>query len=121
MTGWMWVMLGSAIGGAGRFWLTGLVDRLAGAGFPWGTVTVNVAGSFVIGLAAAATDRDALPPEARLLVMPGLCGGFTTFSAFSLQTTGMLRDGLWALALGHALLAVTACVVATFAGYRIAQ
>ena len=92
----MLVAAGGAIGSVLRY-LAGLVAVAAwGDAFPWGTVLINVAGSFVIGLFAAATlEGGMLPasPALRAFVMVGLCGGFTTFSSFSLQTLELLRDG----------------------------
>ncbi len=83
-----------------RFWLTGAVAALTGPQFLWGTLLINVGGSFVIGLFGALTgSRGAVsvPPDIRIFVMVGICGGFTTFSSFSLQTLELLQSGeiLW--------------------------
>jgi|SRR5271166_1597330 len=86
---WVWVMLGSALGGAACYWLSGLAARHIGESFPVGTLIVNVVGSFVIGFFASLTGPDGrvfVGTDARQFVMTGVCGGFTTFSSFSLQT-----------------------------------
>ncbi len=86
---WVWVMLGSALGGLARYWLSGLAARHIGESFPVGTLIVNVVGSFVIGFFASLTGPDGrvfVGTDARQFVITGVCGGFTTFSSFSLQT-----------------------------------
>ena len=91
MESYVWIALGSALGGAGRHWCSGLVARRFGETFPWGTLVVNILGSFVVGFADALLTGT----PARQLVMAGLCGGYTTFSAFSLQTLNLARAGKW--------------------------
>src|SRR4051812_11693009 len=86
------VALGSALGGVARYWCSNLAAALFGAAFPWGTLIINVAGSFVIGLFNVISlpgGRIEEPFDARLFVMVGVCGGFTTFSSFSLQTLSL--------------------------------
>ena len=94
---YFWIALGSAIGGAGRYWCNNLVSGAFGNAFPWGTIAVNVAGSFLIGFLASIdpfSGRSWLPGlEARAFLIVGVCGGYTTFSAFSLQTLDLLRTG----------------------------
>src|SRR3954454_7971613 len=97
---YLWVAIGSALGGVARYWCSGLVARLAGETFPWGTIRVNILGSFVIGFAAALSrpeGRFLIPFEARLFIMVGLCGGYMTFSSFSagqrVQVNGLAGQG----------------------------
>ena len=80
-----------------RYWLSGVVDRVAGETFPAGTLVVNLAGCFLIGfLFHALTERYLIDPGLRSVILIGLLGGFTTFSSFGVQTFTMLRDGeLW--------------------------
>ena len=120
------VALGSALGGVGRYWLGNLMSAQVGGVFPWGTLLVNVLGSFVIGLAAALTAGDGRLPvavDARQFVMIGLCGGFTTFSAFSLQTLTLIRAGDWGFAATNIVLSVVLCLAGValghFAGHAI--
>jgi CrcB protein len=120
---YLWVGLGSALGGMARHWMTIAMIRLAGPEFPWGTILINVSGSFIIGLFASLTGVDGrfeVPSDGRAFVMVGLCGGFTTFSAFSLQTLDLARDGRWGLALANTLLSVLLCLAAVAIGHGIA-
>ena len=104
MQSYIWVAIGGAIGTVGRYWLSGVVARTVGETFPWGTLIINVSGSFVIGFFAALTGPDGrvfVGSSARQFVMIGLCGGFTTFSSFSLQTLNLINDGEWVRAGGN--------------------
>jgi CrcB protein len=124
MMAYLWIALGGALGSVARFALNGVVSARVGETFPWGTIVVNVAGSFVIGwLGALTLPEGRLSSEARAFatqfVMIGLCGGFTTFSSFSLQTLNLLRDGEWLFAGGNVLLSVILCLAATWLGYGL--
>jgi CrcB protein len=117
------IALGGALGCVARFWLSGLIARHFGETFPWGTLCVNVSGSLVIGFFATWTG-----PEGRLLISPnfrqffmiGLCGGFTTFSSFSLQTLNLVREGDWLAATANTLLSVTLCLLGVWIGHALA-
>ena len=117
------VALGSALGGVARFLVTGWVSARVASTFPWGTMTVNLVGSALIGLLAGLGDsqRVGLPPEARTFLMIGVLGGFTTFSSFSLETLRLLHDGDWARAAGNVGLSVVLCLVGVALGYRLAR
>ncbi len=121
MRGLLLIALGSALGGVARNGLTGWVTQRAGETFPWGTLAVNVLGSLVVGALAALGDspRWGLSAEARQFLLIGVLGGFTTFSAFSLQTLRLVQDGDWARAVGNALLSVALGLAAAAAGYRV--
>ena len=109
---------GGAVGSLGRYALT-LVLLPISIALPWGTVLINVAGSFVIGAVAALAmpgSRWALPDMWRVFVMVGVCGGFTTFSAFSLQTFTLMREGAMGRAMVNVAVSVVLCVAATAAG-----
>lgn len=115
--------LGGAIGSVLRAWLGIRMVAMAGAAFPWGTILINVVGSFVIGLFGTLTANDgrfAASFDMRAFVMVGLCGGFTTFSSFSLQTLDLLRDGRPAQALANIALSVLLCLTSVGAGYSSA-
>ena len=102
------VALGSAIGGVLRYLLSPLFQRGFAEGFPGGTLIVNILGSFVIGLVLrAASESTALTPEARVFLTVGVCGGFTTFSAFSAETLRLLQTDQWS----RALIYITASIV----------
>lgn len=122
VTAALWVAFGSAIGGAARYWCSGMIATRVGETFPWGTLAVNVAGSFVIGLFAVISGPDSrwlVPPEARQFVMIGLLGGFTTFSSFSLQTLALLNDGEWLPAAANALGSVLLCMLGVWLGHAL--
>src|SRR5687768_11120615 len=87
---YLWIALGSALGGVARHWLTSVVAARMSGLFPWGTFIVNLSGSFLIGLIAAWPENQ-LPVAARPFLMIGVLGGFTTFSAFSLQTASLFN------------------------------
>jgi CrcB protein len=121
---YLWIALGGALGSVGRAWLALAVARLTGPEFPWGTILINLLGSFVIGFFGALTfapdARFPLPADARAFVMVGICGGFTTFSSFSLQTLDLLRLGRPGQALANILLSVALCLGAVAAGHYAA-
>jgi CrcB protein len=116
------VAIGSAVGGAARFGVSGLVARSVGETFPWGTLVVNVVGSLLIGVVAAVTGPDGrllVSPLTRVAVMPGFFGGFTTFSSFSLQTLSLVQDGEWVRAAGNIVLSVGLCLAGVWLGAAI--
>ncbi len=119
MLGELWVALGSAAGGMARYAVSGAVANRIGETFPWGTWVVNLSGSFLIGILAAvlAAEDAAL----RSLLMTGICGGYTTFSSFSLQTLNLARNGEWLAAGGNVAGSVVACLVAVWLGYVAAM
>lgn len=116
--------LGSALGGVARYGCGVLAAALWPVAFPWMTILVNILGSFIIGLFAALTG-----PDGRLLVgtlwrqfvMVGVCGGYTTFSAFSLETLALLRAGRALAAGANMLLSLALCLIAVWLGHRLAQ
>ena len=120
---YIWVAVGGAIGTFGRYWLSGVVARAVGETFPWGTIIVNISGSFVIGFFATLTGPDGrifAPTDVRQFVMIGLCGGYTTFSSFSLQTLNLMNDGEWLYAGANIVLSVVACLIAVWIGHVLA-
>ncbi len=116
---YLWVALGSALGGMGRYACSGLGARWLGETFPWGTLFVNVSGSLVIGALAVALPGDGrvLGDNARDFLMIGICGGFTTFSSFSLETLNLARNGEWGAAAGYTIGSVVLCLAAVVIGY----
>ena len=124
MGAWVAVAAGGALGSMGRFWLTGAMMTLTGPKFPWGTLLINVLGSFVIGLVAGITltpARVGMHPDIRIFLMTGVCGGFTTFSAFSLQTLELLQSGDVVPAFGYAVGSVVLCVIGTYCGWLLGR
>jgi len=119
---YLWVTIGSAIGGLLRYVLTRLTLNLS-AGFPYGTILINVLGSFVIGYFGTLTlqsGKYAVSENLRIIVMIGLCGGFTTFSSFSLQTFDLLRNGCIVRAAINIIVSVVLCICAVALGHAVA-
>ncbi len=117
---YLWVALGAAIGGIGRFSLSGIIANWIGATFPWGTLVVNITGCFVIGIFDMLTGPDGrllVPPNARLFAMVGICGGYTTFSSFSLETLNLARNGEWLAAGGYIGASVLFCLIGVWLGH----
>lgn len=111
------VMAGGALGAAGRYHLGRLVFQFGGTGFPLGTLFANLIGGFLMGVLAGILARGDFASEPwRLLLGVGLLGGFTTFSAFSLEVMNMIERGEWTTAMGYALLSVIGSVLALFVG-----
>jgi len=123
MGSYVWIAIGSAFGGMARFWCSGIIARTIGETFPWGTIVVNVLGSFIIGAIATLSAPDGrlfIGSLARQFLMLGFCGGFTTFSSFSLQTLNLMNDGEWAYAGLNIILSVVLCLMAVWAGHMLA-
>jgi len=122
MATYFWIAIGSAFGGVARFWLSGVVARLMGETFPWGTLIVNVTGSLAIGIIAALTGPDGrifMGSTTRLALMAGICGGYTTFSSFSLQTMSLFNDGEWLYGGANIAASVVLCLLAVWAGLML--
>ncbi len=123
MLSYLWVGIGGALGSVARFWASGLVARHLGETFPWGTLVINVTGSFVIGLFATLTGPDGrwlASPSFRQFFMLGICGGYTTFSSFSLQTLDLAREGEWLQAAANTVLSVVLCLLGVWLGHVLA-
>jgi len=123
MITYLWVAIGSAFGGCLRYWMSGVIDSAHGETFPLGTLIINILGSFVIGFFATFTGPDGriiVPSDTRVFVMVGICGGFTTFSAFSLQTLNLARDGDFLRAGMNVVLSVALCLLFVWVGHIMA-
>ena len=124
MLAYLWVAIGGALGSMGRFWLSGLVAHRFGETFPWGTLVINVTGSFAIGFFASLTGTEGrwlVSPAFRTFFMMGICGGYTTFSAFSLQTLNLARNGEWLYTGVNILLSVVLCLAGVWLGFLLAD
>jgi len=119
----LYIAAGGAIGSVLRYWLAELVAAFVTSPFPWATVITNVLGSFVIGFYATLTGPDGRLVSGTLMrqfVMVGICGGFTTFSSFSMQTLVLVQDGEWARAGANVTASVVLCLVAVWLGHLAA-
>jgi len=123
MVSYFWIAVGSALGGIARYFCSGVAARMIGETFPWGTLIVNVVGSFIIGFFATLTGPDGrifVGSTARQFVMIGFCGGYTTFSSFSLQTLNLMNDGEWLYTGANITGSVILCLAAVWAGHVLA-
>ncbi len=111
-----WISLGGAVGTAARYLLSGWMLKTAGPGFPWGTLAVNVIGSFLLGLLAA-VGANAFSPTLRLALTTGVMGGFTTYSTFNYETLRALQDGAWGVAFANLFVTVFGCLAAGLLGF----
>ena len=124
MITYLWIAIGSGLGGMARYACSSLAANWFGQAFPWGTLIINVLGSLVIGFFAALTGPDGrllVPGDVRQFVMVGLCGGYTTFSSFSLQTLTLAQDGGFIRAGLNVAGSVTLCLLAVWIGWAAAQ
>jgi fluoride exporter len=112
-----WVCLGSALGGGARYLISLAALRLLGASFPFGTLTVNVLGSYLISLIMhVGIETTAISPIVRLFLTTGVMGGLTTYSTFNYETLQLANEGDWRLAIGNLIATVVACLAAGVAG-----
>jgi len=122
VSGLICVAIGSALGGIARYFLSGLVARRLGETFPWGTMSVNISGAFLIGIfAALAADNTSIfaSPNPWLFVVTGFLGCYTTVSSFSLQTLSLARDGESGRAMGYVVLSVALSLGAVACGLTV--
>jgi len=124
MVSYFAVAIGGALGSVARFWASGAIAERFGETFPFGTLLVNVSGSFIIGFFAALTGPDGrilASPTLRQFFMIGVCGGYTTFSSFSLQTLALAREGEWVFAGVNAIASIIFCLIAVWLGDYLAM
>ena len=124
MLAYLWVAIGGSLGSMARYGIGGFVSDRFGQSFPWNTLVINVTGSFIIGILGAMTAPEGkMSPQSRVLatqlLITGVCGGYTTFSSFSLQTLKLLQDRQWLYAGGNILLSVILCMIAVWLGYLL--
>jgi CrcB protein len=120
---YLWIALGSALGGVARYACSSVIAQWVGETFPWGTLLVNMSGSFVIGCFATLSGPDGrflVAPDIRLFVLVGVCGGYTTFSSFSLQTLSLIREGDLARAGLNVVASVALCMLSVWLGAVVA-
>ena len=112
----LYVMVGGAVGSGARYLTGSAMTSLLGPDYPFGTLAVNIAGGLLMGLLVGVLARNSASEHWRLLLAVGVLGGFTTFSAFSLEVVTMIERGAFGVALGYVLVSVIGSVAALFAG-----
>jgi CrcB protein len=114
----LWIALGGAAGTAARYYVSAWMLQSLGPAFPYGTLTVNFVGSFLLGLLfAVGTSSEVIGPTAMLALTTGVLGGFTTYSTFSLDTFKLLQSAAWSLAAAYVAITVLGCLLGTAAGF----
>lgn len=122
MINYLLVGLGAAFGGTLRYWVSNLTFKFFAENFPYGTLVVNVVGSFILGLLMFYfNDKELLNPQFRLFLAVGFCGGFTTFSTFSYETIILLRDTEYLLGAVNIILNILLCLTGVFLAYLITK
>lgn len=121
---YFWIAIGGAMGTMGRYGVSRAFAFWFGETFPWGTLAVNVSGSFLIGLLAGLTtdpnSRFLIAPDMRQFLLVGICGGYTTFSSFSLQTLSLIREGDMMEAGSNIVMSVVFCLIFVWLGAVLA-
>ena len=120
----LWIFVGGGLGSLARWGISGRIANTIGETFPWGTLLVNISGSFVIGLFATVTGPEGrwlVPASFRQFFMLGICGGYTTFSSFSLQTLNLAEDGQWFKASVNCVLSLVLCLLGVWLGHLLAS
>ena len=124
MASYFWIAIGSALGGIARYWFSGVVARLIGETFPWGTMVINVSGAFLIGICGALAAEHAYPfasADPWLFAVTGFLGCYTTVSSFSLQTLSLARDGETRRAIANIVFSVSLCLIAVTCGFTLTE
>lgn len=119
---WLYIAVGSAFGGVSRYVVGVAIQQRVGFAFPTGTLVINIVGSFLFGfILRLALGGTQMSPETRIFLTTGFCGGFTTFSTFSYETAALIEVGQYRRAATYVILSVVVSVIATFAGFALAQ
>ena len=121
-TRYLLVAVGGALGSMARYWVGGLAPRLLGAGFPYGTLVVNLVGSFLIsGVMGVSLNSTVIPVNLRIFLATGIVGGFTTYSAFNYETLALLQQRLWLTGGLNIAATLLGCFIAGFLGFLLAR
>ena len=118
---WISIAVGGAAGALLRYWVSGWAYALLGEGFPWGTLSVNLIGSFLIGFLWRLFDQIAIAPNTRTLIFVGGLGAFTTFSTYGLESLNLLRSGQYRLGALNMLGSNVLGILSVFLGFVAAR
>ena len=121
MVKFLYIAIGGAIGALLRYGISGLPHKYTDGVFPWGTLSVNLLGSLLIGILWGAFERFDISPNVRTFLFIGVLGAFTTFSTYSLESFNLLRDGEIKLALSNIMISNIACIALVFAGFVVSR
>lgn len=122
MLNYILVSAGAAVGGAFRYGISNYIQRHISVIFPYGTLVINVIGSFILGITMFyLNEKELIGSEFRLFLAVGFCGGFTTFSAFSYETINLFRDAEFGLAIFNVFLNVILCLIGIYLAYLISK
>ena len=122
MLTYIYIGIGSAIGGTLRYWLSNNTYKLLPLNFPYGTLLVNVTGSFILGMIMFYfNDKELLNPQFRIFLTIGFCGGFTTFSTFSLETMNLFHDAQYFYGILNVILSVILCLFGVYLAYIVTK
>jgi fluoride exporter len=119
---YLWIALGAVVGASARYFVGGYVARVIPATFPYGTLLINLTGSFVLGFFLIwIGERVLVDPHWRLLIAVGFCGSYTTFSSYAFETMSYFEQGQWALMLANIVSNNLLCLAGALAGMALAR
>ena len=119
---YLWVSLGGIVGACARYFLSRFTAKIVGTSFPWGTLLINITGSFILGLFLVyTTERVFLDPKWRLLIAIGFCGAYTTFSSYAYESMVYFQQGNWTLFAGNVLANNILCLAAVLAAAALVR
>jgi fluoride exporter len=119
---YLWVCIGAVVGASARYALSRYAAKIIDAAFPWGTLIINVTGSFILGVFLIwTTERVLVDPKWRLLIAIGFCGSYTTFSSYAFESMAYFEQGHWSLFAANVLSNNILCLAAVLAGAAIAR
>jgi CrcB protein len=121
MARFFWVCLAGAVGTGVRYLVGLAAGRALGAGFPWGTIAVNMVGCFLMSVVASAGAKVVIAPEIRLMLAVGFLGGLTTYSAFNWETLAFVNHGAWGMGLLNVAVTLVGCAAAGVLGLALAR
>ncbi len=119
---YLWVSLGGIVGACARYFLSRFTAKMIDTSFPWGTLFINISGSFILGLFLVyTTERAFVDPRWRLLIAIGFCGAYTTFSSYAFESMVYFEQGHWSLFAGNVLANNVLCLAAVLGGAALAR
>jgi CrcB protein len=119
---YLWISLGAVVGASARYFVSRFVAKVVSASFPYGTLLINITGSFILGLFLVWSTERALPdPRWRLLVAIGFCGSYTTFSSYAFESFSLFEQGHYLLFASNVVLSNVLCLAGVLAGAMVAR